>query len=98
MSQDKYNLRWHTYSDHLTEMMQDILSDEFADVTLVCDDKRTIKAHRNILSVCSPVFKDIFRMQPQKPQPSILEESNIQNLSASCSLYIREKLSSIRKG
>ena len=71
MSQDKYNLRWHTYSDHLTEMMQDMLSDEFADVTLVCDDKKTIKAHRNILSVCSPVFKDIFRMQPQKPQPVI---------------------------
>ena len=71
MSQDKYNLRWHTYSDHLTEMMQDMFSDDFADVTLVCDDKKTIKAHRNILSMCSPVFKDIFMMQPQKHQPVI---------------------------
>ena len=35
-------------------------SDNFADVTLICDDKIQIKAHRHVLSVCSPVFKNLF--------------------------------------
>ena len=44
--------------------MQEMLtSDEFTDVTLVTDDKKTIKAHRNILSACSPVFKNILQME-----------------------------------
>ena len=35
-------------------------SSEFADVTLVTDDKHQIQAHRTILSAASPVFKNIF--------------------------------------
>ena len=36
---------------------------DFADVTLVCDDKKKIRAHRNILAACSPVFKDILQIE-----------------------------------
>ena len=34
----------------------------FTDVTLICDDhdNKKIKAYRNILAACSPVFKNIF--------------------------------------
>ena len=61
MVQEKYMLTWHTYPDHLKGMMQEMMaSEDFADVTLVCDDMKTIKAHGNILSACSPVFKNIF--------------------------------------
>ena len=38
-------------------------NDDFADVTLVTEDKKHIKAHKNILSACSPVFKDILQQE-----------------------------------
>ena len=64
MQQEKYSLTWHTYSDYLRGMMQEMMTSEaFADVTLVSDDKRTVKAHRSILSACSPVLKDILQME-----------------------------------
>ena len=60
----QYNLAWHTYSEHQREIMQKMLiCDDFKDVTLISDDKKPIKAHRNILSACSPVFKNIFQME-----------------------------------
>ena len=37
-------------------------SSEFADVTIVTDDKQQTRAHRNILSACSPVFKHILQL------------------------------------
>ena len=59
----KYNLSWQTYSEHLRGMMsQMMITTEFADVTLVSEDRKYIKAHRNILSACSPVLKDILSM------------------------------------
>ena len=46
MDQEKYTLIWHTYPEHLRGMMQDMLtSEDFADVTLVCDDNKSIMAH-----------------------------------------------------
>ena len=61
--QEKYNLTWHTYTDHLSEMMKSLVTDNaFADVTLVSDDKKYVKAHKNILSFCSPTFKEIFTL------------------------------------
>ena len=64
MHQEKYNLKWHTYSDHLRSMMKELMMNEdFSDVTLVTDDKKHIKANINILSSCSPVFKDILKKE-----------------------------------
>ena len=64
MHQEKYSLTWHTYSDHLKSMMKELMmNEEFSDVTLVSEDNNHIKAHRNILSACSPVFREIFRKE-----------------------------------
>ena len=60
MYQEKYNINWLTYSDHLRGMLHEMSkSDELTDVTLVCDDNTTFKAHKIVLSACSPVFKSI---------------------------------------
>ena len=64
MHKEKYSLKWHTYSDHLKSMMKELLTNEdFSDVTLVTEDKKQIKANINILSACSPVFKDILKKE-----------------------------------
>ena len=65
MNQEKYNLNWHTYSDHLREMLHDMRkSNDLTDVTLICDDKRQFKAHKIVLSACSSVFKSIINDLP----------------------------------
>ena len=72
MVTEQHSLTWHSYSDHLMNIMQEMLgSDDFKDVTLVSDDKQSIKAHRNILSTCSPVFKSILQMEGQNNHPVI---------------------------
>ena len=38
-------------------------NEDLSDVTLVTEDRKQIKAHINILSACSPVFKDILKKE-----------------------------------
>ena len=72
MHPEEYNFTWHSYPDYLREVMREMMtSEDFTDVTLVTDDKKTIKAHRNILSACSPVFKNILQMEITNSHPVI---------------------------
>ena len=60
MGQEKCNLNWKTFSDHLREMLHEMMKSNYlTDVTLVCDDKRQYKAHKVVLSACSSVFQSI---------------------------------------
>ena len=66
MSEDKCNINWHSYSDHLREMLHEMMkTNELTDVTLVSDDKIQFKAHKIVLSACSSVFKSIISDLPQ---------------------------------
>ena len=70
--QEKSIFSWHAYTDHLRDILREMkTSNDFADVTLVCDDKKEIKAHRNILSACSPVFKNMLKIDQQSNHPVI---------------------------
>ena len=44
-------------------MKELMMNEDLADVTLVTEDKKQIKANINILSACSPVFKDILKKE-----------------------------------
>ena len=71
MHQSKYSLTWDSYSDHLNNMMKDLmLNEDFSNVTLVTEDKKHIKANIHILSSCSPVFQDILK-KDHKSSPTI---------------------------
>ena len=71
MHQSKYSLTWDSYSDHLNNMMKDLmLNEDFSNVTLVTEDKKHIKANIHILSSCSPVFQDILKKE-HKSSPTI---------------------------
>ena len=69
---DNYNLSLHTYSDHVTFILREMMtSKDFADVTLVTEDKKHLRAHRYILSACSSVFKNILEIDPHNNNPLI---------------------------
>ena len=67
--EQKYSLSWQNYTEHLSSMMKELMMNEdFSDVTLVTEDKKQIKANINILSACSPVFKDILKKENNSNQ------------------------------
>ena len=54
-------LQWDSHTDHVKSLLQDLMiTNNFADVTLVCEDLIMLRAHRNILSAGSQVLRDIF--------------------------------------
>ena len=70
---DNYNLTWKTFSKHLTETVQEMFEDKsFANVTLVCDGQRQLKAHKFVLSACSSVFKSILQYNSAESNPLII--------------------------
>ena len=71
-NQEKYNLTWHTYSSHLRLMLQNMREKNYQnDVTLVCDDNKSFKAHKIVLSACSPVLENIINTCAQENHPII---------------------------
>jgi len=61
MKEEEFHLKWSSYSGHLTQMLQDLMMNQsFTDVTLVCDDKIMLNAHKIVLSASSGFFQRIF--------------------------------------
>ena len=79
MARKMYSLTWQTFADHMQRMMEHLMtSDDFTDVTLISDDKKSMKTHRNILSACSPVFKKILQMETQSNHHPVIYLRGIQ--------------------
>ena len=67
METGSYNMHWKGHNEHFKKMMKGMLvSKENSDVTLVCDEIKTVPAHKNILSASSPVFRKMFGLQQGK--------------------------------
>ena len=61
MEEEEYKLAWNGHAEQVTETLNELMiSNNFTDVTLVCNDKIQLQAHRIILSSCSTFFKEIF--------------------------------------
>ncbi|XP_044012886.1 protein tramtrack, alpha isoform-like isoform X2 [Aphidius gifuensis] len=55
-----FNLRWNNHVSNVLQMfIEHYSSESFVDVTLSCEG-RFIKAHKMILSACSPYFQELF--------------------------------------
>merc|ERR1719186_827932 len=64
---EKVSLSWSEFESCASSTFIDLLSDQdFTDVTLVCDDDKQIKAHKVILSSCSPLFRRILTNNPHQ--------------------------------
>lgn len=63
-SSQQFCLRWNNYQSNLTCVFDQLLQNEsFVDVTLACDG-HSIKAHKMVLSACSPYFQSLFFDNP----------------------------------
>merc|ERR1711910_156346 len=63
--EEKYDLKWKTFNDHIVGVFKDLGEEgHFADVTLVSDDQVQTKAHKVVLSACSPVLKSLLINNP----------------------------------
>ncbi|KAK9893089.1 hypothetical protein WA026_023713 [Henosepilachna vigintioctopunctata] len=63
-SPQQFCLRWNNYQTNLTNVFDQLLqSESFVDVTLACDGQ-SLKAHKMVLSACSPYFQTLFCENP----------------------------------
>ena len=53
------------FLEHIGELLK---SSDFSDVTLVSDDQKIFKGHKNILSGFSPVLMNLFKIDSQNYQ------------------------------
>ena len=62
MMSEKLCLQWNDFKENVTASFRSLRHDEdFADVTLACEDGKQVEAHRVILASSSPVFQKIFK-------------------------------------
>ena len=70
MANEKLCLKWNDFQNIVQTSFGDLRSDsDFSDVTLACEDE-SIKAHKAILSACSPFFKKLLKTEAH-PHPLI---------------------------
>lgn len=66
LSSQQYCLRWNNHQNNLLTVFEDHLNNEaFVDVTLACDGMQ-MKAHKMVLSACSPYFQSLLFNTPDK--------------------------------
>ena len=59
---EKFSLKWNDYQSNWNRALHELREDtDFADVTLISDDKLKFSAHRVLLSSCSNLFKLILK-------------------------------------
>ena len=80
MTDERLRLKWNDFRDIVQASFAELRTDtDFTDVTLACEDQ-SIKAHKVVLSACSPFFKKLLKMNPH-PLPLIymrgLKSSNL---------------------
>ncbi|XP_023725651.1 modifier of mdg4 isoform X1 [Cryptotermes secundus] len=71
---DQFSLRWNNFHSNLTSGFHALLQGEdLVDVTLAAGGQ-FVQAHKIVLSVCSPYFKDLFKVNPCKHPIVILKD------------------------
>lgn len=55
--QQQFNLRWNNHTNNILQVfMEQFATENLVDVTIACDGQ-FIKAHKMVLSACSPYFQ-----------------------------------------
>ena len=71
MKQQTKNFKWKTHGKKNSNSFASLFNqNDFADVTLICEDQTQLTAHKVVLGACSPVLRDILLKNPH-PHPLI---------------------------
>uniref|UniRef100_A0A6P7FE28 Protein abrupt-like isoform X1 n=1 Tax=Diabrotica virgifera virgifera TaxID=50390 RepID=A0A6P7FE28_DIAVI len=77
---EQFSLRWNNFHSNMTSGFHDLLeSAEMVDVTLAVDG-HFLQAHKIVLSICSPYFKQMFKANPCKHPIVILKDVRHENM------------------
>nr|XP_034839532.1 protein bric-a-brac 1-like [Maniola hyperantus] len=81
-SPQQFCLRWNNYQANLATCFDQLLQTEsFVDVTLACEG-RSLKAHKVVLSACSPYFQTLFMDNPCRHPIIIMRDIKYCDLKA----------------
>lgn len=74
--QDSHGLLTLHYGKHHATIVDEIktcfTSENFADLTFICDDKTTLSAHKLIMASASPLVRRILRESAHSQGPSVV--------------------------
>ena len=89
----QYCLRWNNHQHNLLSVFEDLLNHEaFVDVTLACDGLN-LKAHKMVLSACSPYFQSMFYNTPDKHPVVFLKDVRYEEMKALLEFMYRGEVS-----
>lgn len=78
----QFCLRWNNFHTNITSAFESLRDDEdFVDITLACEG-RQIKAHKMVLSACSPYFRSLLRGNPCQHPIVFLKDVSFANLTS----------------
>lgn len=78
----QFCLRWNEFQSNMVSSFKHLREEKsFTDVTLACDGQ-TCKAHKMVLSACSPYFKALLEENPSKHPIIILKDVPFGHLQA----------------
>ena len=65
MNREDVLLFWKMFQPNFSSILTEFYIDStFTDVSLVCDDQDPIRAHKAVLSACSPILKNLLLENP----------------------------------
>uniref|UniRef100_A0A023F0E7 Broad-complex core protein n=1 Tax=Triatoma infestans TaxID=30076 RepID=A0A023F0E7_TRIIF len=97
MAADHFCLRWNNYQSNMVSELDMLRTEEYlVDVTLCCEGHK-FRAHKVILSACSPYFRNVFKENPCEHPVVILKDVFPEDVEALLSfvyqgiVYVSEK-------
>ncbi|XP_050511525.1 protein jim lovell-like [Diabrotica virgifera virgifera] len=97
MTQSHYSLRWNNHQTHILAAFEALLQAEtLVDVTLVCAET-SVRAHKVVLSACSPFFQRIFSENPCKHPVIVLKDFNGWEVQAIVDFMYKGEISVIQE-
>ena len=73
---EKLCLQWNDFGDNVLTAFRSLRGEnDFADVTLACEDGKQVEAHKVILAASSPFFKNLLKRNTQSHPPGLYERS-----------------------